>query len=166
MSTEQLTVADGVVVSMDYTLSLDDGEVIDSTDGQSPLEFLQGVGEIIPGLEQALYGMTVDDKKEVVVEAADAYGEYDPEAIDEVERNIFPREIKLEPGLEVVLTDEDTGEEMMAFVAEIHRNTVVLDFNHPLAGETLHFKVKVTGLRPATAEELDHGHSHGEDDHY
>jgi len=159
MTERDLIVADDLVVSLDYTLQLDDGETIDTSEGDEPLEFIQGHGEIVPGLEQALYGMTVGEEKDLVVQPDEGYGELDPDAYQVIPRSAFPGEVELEPGLGLELTDED-GETMLAFVAEIRPDTVLLDFNHPLAGETLHFKVKVVGLRPATAEELDHDHVH------
>lgn len=154
-------VQDGCVVSMEYTLKVD-GEVVDSSVGHEPLEFLQGGGNIIPGLEQALYGMSVGDSKKVVVAPADGYGEFDEEAMINVPRAEFPSEIPLEIGLELGVQD-DEGNPMSAFVAEITEEAVLLDLNHPLAGEELHFDVKIVALREATAEELEHGHAHGDD---
>lgn len=159
MTHNELTVSDDVVVSLDYTLRLDDGEVVDSSEGEEPLQFIQGHGEIVPGLEQALYGMAVGEEKELVVRPEDGYGELDPDAYQTIPRDAFPQELELEPGLGLELEDEE-GETMLAFVAEIRPDNVLLDFNHPLAGETLYFKVKVVDLRPATEEELEHDHVH------
>jgi FKBP-type peptidyl-prolyl cis-trans isomerase SlyD len=164
MTDEKLTVADNLVVGLDYTLRLDDGETIDSSADQEPLEFLQGQGEIIPGLEQALYGMAVDDQKEVVVAPADGYGEEDPGAFELVARDVFPADLDLKPGAGLRMRDE-SGRAMVAYVAEVRPDGVLLDFNHPLAGETLYFQVKIAALRPATGEELDHGHAHDADGH-
>ena len=155
-------VQDGYVVSLEYTLTID-GEEIDSSIGGEPLEFLQGAGNIIPGLEKALYGMTVGQSKTVVVSPEEGYGEFDEEAMITVPRSEFPKEIPLELGLELEMNDED-GNPMSAFVAEIGKDEVTLDLNHPLAGDELHFDVKIVGLRPATDEELEHGHVHGEED--
>jgi FKBP-type peptidyl-prolyl cis-trans isomerase SlyD len=163
MTGAELTVADGMVVSLDYTLRLDDGEIVDSSADQDPLEFLQGQGQIIPGLEQALYGMAVDDQKDVVVAPADGYGEEDPDALELVERDVFPPDLDLRPGIGLRMRDE-SGEAMVAYVAEVRPDGVVLDFNHPLAGETLYFQVRIAGLRTATDEELAHGHAHGAND--
>jgi FKBP-type peptidyl-prolyl cis-trans isomerase SlyD len=152
-------VVDDLVVSLDYTLHLDDGEVIDTSQGEDPLEFLQGRGQIIPGLEQALYGMAVGDEKDVVVAPADGYGELDPDAYEMVDHDVFPPDLNLEPGMGLRMRG-DSGEPLIAYVAEVRPEGVVLDFNHPLAGETLHFNVKISGLRSATSEELEHGHAH------
>lgn len=159
MSETKLTVADDVVVSLDYTLRLDDGEVADTSEGGEPIEFLQGRGQIIPGLEQALYGMAIGDQKDVVVAPADGYGEQDPDAFELVDRDVFPSDLSLEPGMGFRMRD-DSGEALIAYVEEIQPEGVLLDLNHPLAGETLHFQVKIAGLRAATVEEMAHGHVH------
>ncbi|HRQ38122.1 MAG TPA: peptidylprolyl isomerase [Chloroflexota bacterium] len=160
-----LTVTDGIVVSLDYTLRLDDGEIIDASE-QEPLQYLQGHNQIIPGLERALAGMKVGDSKEVIVPAADAYGEEDEDAYQLVERDIFPSDMELEEGMQLRMRDAHSGEAVDVVIAEVNESNVLLDFNHPLAGEELHFQVKVVDLRPATPEELAHGHAHGAHDHH
>jgi FKBP-type peptidyl-prolyl cis-trans isomerase SlyD len=154
-------IADDMVVGLDYTLRLDSGQVIDTSAGEEPLEFLQGKGQVIPGLEQALYGMAVGDEKQVVVAPADGYGALDPDAFEVVPPNAFPPDLELTPGMRLRMRDQ-AGQVYPAYVAEIRPEGVLLDFNHPLAGETLHFDVKVATLRPATREELAHGHAHGD----
>lgn len=149
----------GVIVKLDYMLQIDD-ELVESTEEDGPIEFLQGYGEIIPGLESALYGMKVGDEKHVTVDPEDGYGEYDSEAFEEVPLEIFPEEMDLTLGMPVELYDEEADSTFEGFIAEIRTDTVVLDLNHPLAGETLNFHVKVVGLRAPTAEELSHGHAH------
>lgn len=159
MADKDLTVTDGMVVSLDYTVRLDDGQVVDSTQEQDALEFLQGAGQIIPGLEQALYGMGVGEEKEVELAPAEGYGDKNPEAFQEVPKDIFPDDMTLTPGTGLQLRDQ-SGKVVVAYVAEVRPETVVLDLNHPLAGETLHFEVKISDLRPATSEEVAHGHAH------
>lgn len=154
------TVQADLVVSMEYTLTVD-GEVLDSSEGIGPLEFLAGYENIVPGLEREMLGMKVGESKDVVVSPADGYGEFDDEAFSDVPRSDFPDDAPLEEGLELVVTDED-GNQQMAYVDSFDDETVSLDFNHPLAGEELHFNVKVVALREPTAEELDHGHAHEE----
>jgi FKBP-type peptidyl-prolyl cis-trans isomerase SlyD len=161
-----LTVKDGMVVSLDYTLRLDDGEVIDSSAENEPLEYLHGYGQIIPGLEKALAGLTVGDSKKVVVTAAEAYGEVSMEAFEIVPRSMFPDDMELEEGLALSLRDAETNEPFDAAIAEVREKEVMLDFNHQLAGETLHFEVTIPALRAATEEELAHGHAHGPDGHH
>lgn len=153
-----LTVQDGQVVSMDYTLRVD-GEVIDSSEGSSPLQFIQGSGNIISGLEQELYGMTLGESKNVIVQPEDGYGTLDPDAFIDVPRAEFPANIPMEIGTEIQVTDED-GTPMNARIDRVDDDNVTLDFNHPLAGKELHFDMKIVALRDATDEENDHGHVH------
>ncbi|NLG99862.1 MAG: peptidylprolyl isomerase [Chloroflexi bacterium] len=155
-------VADDVVVSIDYTLTVE-GQVVDSTEGEEPLQFLQGHQNIIPGLERELAGMKIGDKKTIVVSPAEAYGEVDPENVIDVPRSEFPAEIPLDPGTELEVKNAD-GEVLSATIAAVTNDGVKLDFNHPLAGKELTFQVKVVDLRAATDEELAHGHVHFEDD--
>lgn len=164
MSTPALKVADDYVVTLEYVLTLEDGEEVDRSDEDFALQILQGHGQIIPGLEKALYGMAVGESKKVVVAPAEGYGEYDEDSTDTLPRSAFPDDVELEPGLELELHDHESDDVYIAYVAEIDGDEVVIDFNHPLAGETLYFEVKVMDIRPATAEEIDHGHVH-DDEH-
>ena len=159
--TDKLRVEHGVVVSLEYTLRVEE-DLVESTEEDGPIAFLQGYEEIIPGLEQAIYGMEVGQEKEVVIEPEDGYGEYDPEAVEEVPLEFFPEEMDLSLGMPVELYDEDSDETVDGYIAEIHTDKVLIDLNHPLAGETLRFHVKVVGVRPATQEELAHGHAHAD----
>lgn len=155
---ELSVVKDGQVVSIEYTLHVGD-ELLDSSDQEGPLEFLQGGNNIVPGLERELYGMKIGESKQVTVAPKDAYGEFDPDAFMDVPRADFPTDVPLEDGLELHVTDQD-GKDSMAYIDSFTDQSVRLDFNHPLAGAELHFDVKIVGLRSATAEELDHGHAH------
>jgi len=157
---KDLKIEDGQVVSMDYTLSVD-GEVVDTSDGHGPLEFIQGTGNIIPGLERELYALEIGDNKKVAVAPADGYGELDKEAYIDVPRAEFPSNIPLEKGIEIQVRDQD-GHPMHARIDSVGDELIRLDFNHPLAGKTLNFDVTIVALREATAEELSHGHVHGE----
>jgi FKBP-type peptidyl-prolyl cis-trans isomerase SlyD len=158
------TVQDGLVVSMEYTLTVD-GEVLDSSKDAGPLQFLAGYDNIVPGLEREMVGMKIGESKDVLVLPADGYGEFDAEAFMEVPRSELPSDMELEEGLELNVTDED-GQAQLAFVESFNEKSVRLDFNHPLAGAELQFNVKVIGLREPTKEELDHGHAHDEDHHH
>ena len=155
---ENLKIEDGQVVSMDYTLHVD-GELVDTS--EAPLEFIQGMGSIIPGLERELYGMEVGNSKKVNVPPADGYGELNPQAYADVPRVEFPDNIPLEKGVEIQVRDESNNR-MYARIEAFTEDIVKLDFNHPLAGKTLEFDVTIVGLRDASAEELSHGHVHGE----
>jgi FKBP-type peptidyl-prolyl cis-trans isomerase SlyD len=160
VTNSNLTVADGLVVSLDYTLRLDDGQVIDTTTDGDPLQFLQGGQQIIPSLENALYGMAVGDEKDVELAPNEGYGHRNPDAVELVPPDAFPADLELTEGMGLQLRDP-SGREVVAYVAEIRPEAVVLDLNHPLAGEKLFFEVKIADLRPASSEELDHGHAHG-----
>jgi FKBP-type peptidyl-prolyl cis-trans isomerase SlyD len=157
------TVQDGLVVSMEYTLTVD-GEELDSSKDAGPLQFLAGYDNIVPGLEREMAGMKIGESKDVLVLPEDGYGEFDSEAFMEVPRSEFPADMELEAGLELGVSDED-GQHQLAFVESFNDETVRLDFNHPLAGAELQFNVKVVGLREPTKEELEHGHVH-EDGHH
>jgi FKBP-type peptidyl-prolyl cis-trans isomerase SlyD len=162
-SNDPKEVGDDIVVTLEYTLSVN-GEVVDTSEGGRPIQFIQGQQQIIKGLEDELYGMSVGESKEVVIEPEAGYGEIDPENIAEIPHDQFPAEIPLEPGVELELKDED-GEIIDARIVAVEGDLVRLDFNHPLAGERLHFQVKVLDLREATSEELDHGHVHEGHEH-
>jgi FKBP-type peptidyl-prolyl cis-trans isomerase SlyD len=157
------TVTDGQVVSMEYTLRVD-GNVVDSSVGGDPLEYLHGTGNIIPGLERELEGMSVGESKSVVVAPADGYGELDEEAFLEAPSSEFPSDMPLKPGVEMELTGPE-GHPMYARIERLEGENVVLNMNHPLAGAELHFEVKVIGVRDPTDEELEHGHAHGAQHH-
>lgn len=159
MTDEKQKVSEDMVVGLEYTLRLDDGEVIDTSTGRGPLQFLQGRGQIIPGLEKELYGMGLGEEKSVVVPPDEGYGQRKPGAFQEFPKEAFPQDTEAQPGMAVQLVDQ-AGRPHMAFVHEVRDATVLLDLNHPLAGETLHFDVEVVMLREATEEELDHGHVH------
>lgn len=159
------TVQNNVVVSMEYTLHVDNEE-IDSSKGQDPLQFLVGHGNIISGLEREMMGMKVGESKDVVIPPADAYGEFDEEAFMNVPRGAFPNDIPVEEGAELTVRD-DAGQSRYARIDAVEGDTVTLNFNHPLAGDELHFNVKVVSLREPTTEELEHGHVHqGNGDHH
>ena len=159
--TEMMKVAGGQVVSLEYTLKVD-GEVVDSSTERGPIEFIQGTGNIIPGLERELYGMVLGESKDVVVNPRDGYGEIDRDAFTDVPRDQFPENIPVETGIELEIQDK-AGHPMHARIDKVEEKNVRLDFNHPLAGKELFFAVKIAGLREATDEEREHGHVHGKD---
>ena len=119
MANEEMTVIDGMVVSMDYSLRLDDDEeVVDTSEGREPLEFVQGGGQIIPGLEQEIYGMGVGEEKSVVVQPANGYGETDAEAYQLMPLDAFPSDMTVEPGMGLELRDV-SGQVLQAYVADV-----------------------------------------------
>lgn len=147
------------VVSIDYRLHLGDGKIIDESEPGDPLVFLQGYDEVIPGLEKAVEGKKAGDTLKAQIPPEDAYGDYEPEGVEEVPREEFPADLPLEEGRMVSATDEE-GDDVDFLVKEVREKTVVVDFNHPLAGKTLHYEVTVRDVRAATEEELEHGHAH------
>ena len=147
------------VVSIHYTLTNDDGAVIDSSSGREPLRYLQGYGNIIRGLENALLGKKVGDSLNVVIEAADAYGERDDDLVQEVPKAAFQGVDELEVGMQFHAQTPDGGAIPVKIVA-VGDDSVTIDGNHELAGERLHFAVTVEDVRAAAPEELDHGHVH------
>ena len=163
--TQSGTVADGQVVSIHYTLTDDEGEELDSSRGHEPLAYLHGAGNIVSGLESALAGKRVGDRVKVVVDPEDGYGEEDEDGVQIASRSDFPDEAPLEVGMHFIAENEK-GEEVPVWITSIDGDEVTVDFNHPLAGVTLHFDVEVTGIRAATKDELDHGHPHGPGGHH
>lgn len=148
----------GMVVTMHYTLTDESGEVLDSSRGGEPLSYLHGHGNIIPGLEKALEGVNAGHKAKVSVPAAEGYGEKNPEAIFEAPREHFPPDMELKAG-ERVTADGPEGP-ISFMIVSVNEKGAVLDANHPLAGQTLHFDVEIVRVREATQEEIDHGHTH------
>ena len=161
--TEEKIVRNDLIVAIDYTLKVDN-EVVDSSEGREPLEFLQGHGNIISGLESEMLGMKIGESKEVAVKPADGYGEIDEEAIMEVPTNEFPENIPVEIGTELQVQNEN-GEPVYARIDKVENNIPKLNFNHPLAGKKLLFSVQVIALREPSEEELAHGHVHHEHEH-
>ena len=152
------------VVAIDYTLSNDAGEVIDSSAGAEPLVYLHGASNIIAGLENALAGKAVGDELEVSIEPEDAYGEYSAELITNLGREMFEGVEDLEVGMQFHASAPDGGMQIVT-IRDIDGDQVTIDGNHPLAGQQLNFKVKVVSIRAASEEEIAHGHVHGEGGH-
>jgi FKBP-type peptidyl-prolyl cis-trans isomerase SlyD len=143
----------GAVVSLNYTLKDDAGQLLDTT--QKPIEYLHGYGNLIPGLEKALEGSGPGDHRSVVVEPAEAYGEPDPAAIVTLPTDSVPDDLELEPGMNVV--GETPDGPVGLTVREVNEDSIVVDANHPLAGKRLHFEVEVVDVRPASDQELEEG---------
>lgn len=157
-------VEQGMVVEIEYTLRLEDGEIADETAGH-PLPYLHGGDDVIGGLQAALDGRAVGDTFSVTLPPDQAFGEYDEELVEEVAREDVPEDVELVVGQEII-AETDEGDEIPAFVGAIEDDVVFLDFNHPLAGETLSYEVKVVSVRDATKEERERGYVElPEDDH-
>jgi len=159
-----MKIADESVVTMHYTLKDDKGETLDSSVGGEPLAFLQGAGNIIPGLEEALMGKTTGDKLQVTLPPDKGYGERDERLIQSIPKNQFQNGDALKVGMQFQVNSQ--GGPMILTVVGLKDDDVVVDGNSPLAGQTLHFDVEITDVRKATEEELEHGHVHGPGGHH
>ncbi|HYJ15423.1 MAG TPA: peptidylprolyl isomerase [Candidatus Limnocylindria bacterium] len=142
-------VQDGSIVSIEYTLTGDDGKVIDTSAGKEPLTYIHGAGQIVKGLEQELNGLKVGDQKKVSVKPEDGYGMPSEKAFQEIPRENVPAEA-LKAGATLMMKSPD-GRAMPITIAQVKEKTVVVDLNHPLAGKTLHFDVKVKDIKAAEA---------------
>ncbi|MFT5658041.1 MAG: FKBP-type peptidyl-prolyl cis-trans isomerase SlyD [Gammaproteobacteria bacterium] len=154
-----LQIADGLVVSIHYTLADDQATVLDSTEESSPMDYLHGAENIIEGLEDALNGKAVGDKLKVRVDPEDGYGQVFTELMEVVDIATFEGVESVEPGMSFESENQD-GEFEMIVVKKVEGNEVTIDANHPLAGVTLNFDVEIIAIREPTTEELEHQHVH------
>lgn len=152
------------VVTIHYTLKNDAGETLDSSAGSDPLAYLQGNGNLIPGLENALEGKQAGDKLSVKIAPKDGYGEYDNALVQQVPRRSFKGIANVQAGMQFQVQSPQ-GPRMVT-VSKVIGDMVTVDGNHPLAGQNLNFDVEVTDVRAATEEELAHGHVHGPGGHH
>lgn len=143
------------VVSMHYTLKSDAGAVIDSSEGREPLDYIQGKGMIVPGLEKAMLGRSLGDKFSVTVIPSEGYGEHVAELVQEVPLEAFQGVPQVEAGMSFVAHGPQGP--MMISVKEVREKTALIDGNHELAGQNLNFEIEVAAVRVATAEELESG---------
>jgi len=137
------TVSKGKVVSLEYTLKLEDNQVVDSNVGKVPLTYMQGANEIIPGLESAVEGMTLGQAKHVVVAPSQGYGDRNLNAFQEIPKEKVPKDVRVGTRLH---GKDKAGQDVRPVVIEVKDDTVLLDFNHPLAGKTLFFDLKVVNI--------------------
>ncbi len=136
-------IENGKKVKFHYTLTVDD-QVVDSSSGKDPLEYEHGGGGIIPGLQKGLEGLKEGDKRQVAVEAKEAYGEINPQAIVEVSKeNLGGQDIKEGMGIQA---KSQTGQAFQGVIKEVRDSDVLVDFNHPLAGKTLNFEVEIVAI--------------------
>lgn len=159
-----MQIAERSVVSIHYTLTDAEGEVIDSSAGGSPLVYLHGAGNIITGLESALVGRKAGDTLKVEVAPADGYGEHDPRKVQEVPREAFQGVDQIDVGMR--FQAQGNHGPISVVVTAVSSDLVTVDGNHPLAGQTLFFDVEITAVREASEEKLAHGHVHGDGGHH
>ncbi|MDR9439724.1 MAG: peptidylprolyl isomerase [Halomonas sp.] len=155
-----MQIAQNSVVAFHYTLTNDAGEVLDSSEGREPLTYLHGAGNIIPGLEKQLEGRTTGDKLQAQVSPEEGYGEVQAQLVQEVPRDAFQGVDNVEPGMQ--FQAQTQGGPLMVTVTQVDGDTVTVDGNHPLAGQSLNFDVEIAEVREASEEEIEHGHVHGE----
>lgn len=152
------------IVSLGYRLTNAEGQELDKADSSQPLSYLHGHRQIVPGLENALEGMLVGDKKEVSLSPEEGYGQIIPDLRLKLPRTQFPEEMEIAPGLQF---EANLGDNRHTFtIIGEEGDDVKIDGNHPLAGQSLNFSVEVLAIRPATDEEIQHGHSHDGDSHH
>ncbi len=154
-----MTISKDSVVSIEYTLTDDQNEVLDSSEGMGPLEYLHGHGNLIPGLEKELEGKKEGDNLKVTVAPGDAYGDYQDELVVEVERKQFPDDVEITEGMQFEAGSPDGSR--VVTVTSVDGDKITVDANHPLAGETLHFDVTVKSVREATDDEKANGLNQG-----
>lgn len=159
-----MQIAQNSVAAFHYTLTDDDGQVIDSSQGRDPLSYLHGKGNIVPGLEKQMEGREVGAKFVADVAPEEGYGVRHDELMQQVPRAAFQGVDDIQPGMQF----QGNGPQgpINVTVSKIENDVVFIDANHPLAGKTLHFAIEVTDVREATAEELEHGHVHGAGGHH
>lgn len=158
-----MQIAENKVAVVNYVLRDDEGTILDQSEDGS-FGYLHGAQNIITGLENALAGKSAGDEVSVSIAPEDAYGPKMEEAIQEVPRDMFPEDAEIEPGMQFQAQTPE-GQMMALTIVEVKEDVVVTDANHPLAGRTLNFEVKIIEVRDATEEEISHGHVHGADGH-
>lgn len=155
-----MKVAKDKVVSLDFTLWDDAGEVIDSSEGSEPLEYLHGHLNLVPGLEKALDGKVVGDGFKITVPAAEAFGDRDESLVEVLPRSDFPDDLELVPGMQFEAEGDDGS--TIVTITSVEGDSITVDGNPEFAGMDLTYEVKVIDIRDATEEEIEHGHVHGD----
>ncbi len=159
-----MLIAKNSVVTLEYRVTDSDGNLVD--EGSAPMVYLHGGYDgIFPRIEESLHGKAVGDKLDIKLQPDDAFGEYDAELVNIEPRSLFPENIEVGMQFERAAEDED-DEDMLFTITDIADDKVVVDGNHPLAGVALIFACEVKGVRAASAEEISHGHIHGEGGHH
>jgi FKBP-type peptidyl-prolyl cis-trans isomerase SlyD len=154
-----LLIGENSVVNVHYKLTNDEGKVLDSSDGSTPLAYLHGAGNIVPGLEKALTGKGEGDSLKVRVEPAEGYGDLIPDGVKTIERAAFEGVESVEEGMTFEAQAPD-GTVQSIMVTKVEGDQVTIDINHPLAGVALNFDIQIVSVREATEEEIAHGHTH------
>jgi FKBP-type peptidyl-prolyl cis-trans isomerase SlyD len=148
-----MRVKTGRVVLLDYMVRVSSGTVVESSSGRASIEYLHGAGQILPALERALEGLKEGEQAAFSIPPEDAYGARKEDNVVELPRSLFPDEVKLEQGL-CLYARAGGGQTYPITIQQVKQETVVVDLNHPLAGERLFFEVKIRGVRPAGNQEI------------
>ena len=159
-----MQIAKHKVALLEYTLTDAAGEVMDTSEGGEPMAYIQGIGNLISGLEEELEGKSAGDELNATIPPEKGYGVRDDSLVQVLEKSVFQGVDELQVGMQFQ-AQSDNGTQMI-WITEISGDEVTVDANHPLAGETLTFDLKVVEVRDATEEELDHGHVHGPGGHH
>lgn len=159
-----MKISENHVVTINYTLTNDQGEIIDKVDDGS-FAYLHGAQNIIPGLESALNQREVGDQLNVKVPPQEGYGERDEARVETVPRSMFAEDVDIEPGM-MFHAQSAQGDSITVTVVAVEDESVTIDANHALAGVELNFDVQVVGVREAEAVEIEHGHVHGPGGHH
>lgn len=160
-----MKIAKNTVVSFDYTLTDDTGKVIDSSTDSAPLDYIQGHGQIVPGLEREMEGKEVGAEFKIKIKPEDGYGVRHDERTMKVPRAELPPELEPEVGMQLA-GESQGGDPVPLWVTEVGTSHVTLDGNHPLAGQNLNFEIAIRGVREPSKDELSHGHVHGPGGHH
>ena len=147
-----MKIAKNLFVAIEYCLTLDSGEEVDRSQAGNPLSFITGTRQIIPGLEKELMGMETDESANIKVESDDAYGPPKEDLLHEIPRSQFPADVDIKPGIK--LQAQSPNGPIIILVKTVKDDTVTVDLNHPLAGQRLHFDVKIVEVREPSAQEL------------
>ncbi len=158
-------IGSGKVVGMAYSLKNDAGEILDQASHAEPFLYIHGASQIVPGLEEALEGLKIGEKKNVSVDPDAGYGPVIPGLQMTVKKSQFPDVSEISVGMQFQAQSPE-GHGMVFTIVELKDDDVTIDGNHPLAGQTLHFAVEILSMRKATDEEMSHGHVHGEGGHH
>jgi FKBP-type peptidyl-prolyl cis-trans isomerase SlyD len=160
-----MAIAQNKVVTMNFTLTDDHGNVLDSTDQGGPFSYISGKNMVLPKLEETVNGMIIGTKKSLKLNAVDGYGNYNEDALQVVGKENFPEDFVLEVGMEYMASNPE-GTQMPFIITNVDGEEITIDFNHPLAGKNLNFDLELLDVRDATSEELAHGHVHGAGGHH
>ncbi len=161
-----MTISSEKVVTLTYELRVDNnkGDVVETIKEDKPFVFLYGAGLMLPKFESHLNGLKASDKFEFILKCEDAYGKATEDAVQELPKNIFEVDGKIEENLlvegNVIPMQNDDGNKFNGVIMEVNEENVKMDFNHPLAGDDLHFTGNIIEVRDATKEEIEHGHVH------